>query len=173
LDSFSQMAQEWAGFFSAMAQVSGGLVGLVFVALTFNSKALGVGGDPALGTLARQTFSDFLILLVVSMLMLAPHVPGWEIGLMLLILGAVTTLRVLVTLPRSRRQAVASSGGWSVAGRFLLSAVGRAMLGVAGYELLIGNPNSDVAGSALLSGAMMLVISGCRSAWLLVLQEAK
>jgi hypothetical protein len=171
LDSFSQMAQEWAGFFSALAQVSGGLVGLVFVALTFNAKALGVGGDPVLGALARQTFTDFLILLMVSLMMLVPHTSGFEIGLMLLAIGAVTTLRILITLPRSRRQL--GSGGWTIAQRFLLSAVARAMVGVAGYELLRGQAESDVAGSALISGIMLLVLSGCRSAWLLVLQEAK
>jgi hypothetical protein len=173
LDNFSQMAQDWAGYFSAMAQVSGGLVGLVFVALTFNPKALGAGGDPVLGTLARQTFSDFLILLLVSMLMLAPHVAGFEIGLILLLAGAVTTLRILITLPRAWFQAGASKEGWTIASRFLLSALGRGMIGAAGYVLLSGNSDPDVSGSALLSGTMLLVISGCRSAWMLVLQEGK
>jgi hypothetical protein len=98
------MTHDWANFFGALAQVSGGLVGLVFVALTFNSKALGVNGDPMLGALARQTFADFLILLLVSLVMLTPHMEAANVGLMLLLFCCVDTARIVQSLLRLRSQ---------------------------------------------------------------------
>jgi hypothetical protein len=34
-----------------------------------------------------------------------------------------------------------------------------------------GNPDAGRTGGALFSGLILLLISGCRSAWLLVVQE--
>src|SRR5690625_7540997 len=62
----------WEGFFASLAQISGTLGGLVFVALTFKPKSFMKGGDQLLTVLARQVFADFLSLLLISMLMLSP-----------------------------------------------------------------------------------------------------
>src|SRR5882757_3466370 len=121
MDSFSQMIQDWAGFFSALAQVSGSLVGLVFVALTFNAKALGVGGNPLLGALAQQTFADFLLLLLISLLMLVPHTSAGNIGALFVLFSAADTLRIVRNLLRLRAHLRTPGGGWQVTRRYLLS----------------------------------------------------
>ncbi|MDE0856068.1 MAG: hypothetical protein OSA97_16760 [Nevskia sp.] len=173
METFSQMAQDWAGFFSALAQVSGGLVGLVFVALTFNVRALGVGGDPLLGALARQTFGDFVILLLVSLLMLVPHTSGANVGVILLGFGAIDAIRLGRTLIRLRRHLRGPSATWEVLQRFLLSGMAHLMLAVAGIGLIRGSSNSDLIGSLLFSGVILMLLSGCRSAWLLAIQEVR
>jgi hypothetical protein len=173
LDSFSQMTQDWAGFFSALAQVSGGLVGLVFVALTFKPKDLGTGGDPMLGALARQTFSDFLLLLMVSLIMLVPRATAANLGLVLLGIGVVGSGRILAVLVGLRRHLRGSSGGWAITQRFMLSAVAHVTLAGAGAALLAAKASPDLSYSLLLSGVLLLLLSGSRSAWLLVLHEAK
>jgi len=52
MGDFGQQTAEWGGYFSTFAQVSGGLVGFVFVALTFNGKLV-AAGNPALRDLWR------------------------------------------------------------------------------------------------------------------------
>lgn len=171
MDSFSQMTQDWANFFGALAQVSGGLVGLVFVALTFNARALGTGGDPLLGALARQTFGDFLILLLISLVMLTPHFASANVGATLLSFVAIDMLRLVRSLMRLRRHLRGPSGRWEVIQRFVLSGMAHLLLGLVGLELMRGNTAPGVTGSTLFAGIILMLLSGCRSAWLLVIQE--
>lgn len=165
MDGFTAMTHEWANFFAALAQVSGALVGLVFVALTFNAKKLGIGGDPMLAALARQTFADFLLLLLVSMVMLTPHVPAVNVGLMFLVFIGVGVLRIIYSLVQLR----AHLRRWAILQRFVLSAIGQAMLGWAAVTMVTGLGKPGVTGSLLFAGVLPLMLSGCRSAWLLVM----
>lgn len=166
MDAFTQMAHDWANFFGALAQVSGALVGLVFVALTFNAKKLGVGGDPLLGALARQTFADFMLLLFVSMLMLTPHMSGQSAGTVLFAFTALGILRLLRNLSRLG----AHFRRWKILQRFVPSAIGQLLLGYAAIQLMRGDLNSDL-GSLLFAGTLPVMLSGCRSAWMLVMHE--
>jgi hypothetical protein len=69
--------ENWSSFFGSIAQVSGGLVGLVFVALTFKPEMFGAAGDVGMRKLAGQVFSDFLNVLLVSLVMLIPYPGPW------------------------------------------------------------------------------------------------
>lgn len=173
MDAYAQMTQEWAGFFSTLAQVSGGLAGLVFVALTFNSRTLGVGGDPMLSTLARQTFGDFVVLLLVSLIMLVPHASMASVAAALLLSSGLAAWRILRSLLRLRHGLRHPTGGWTITQRFVLSGLGNLLIAAVGVELLRGNPVPDRTGSLLFGGVIMLLLSGCRSAWLLVVTEVR
>lgn len=170
---FEQMTHDWANFFGALAQISGALVGLVFVALTFNARLLGTEGDPLLGALARQIFADFLLLLIISMLMLTPHVVAFQVGLFFLLLSGMGLLRIVGNLLRSHRQLLGRASGWLIPQRFLLSAAGQVMLGWAGREMMRTPLDQGLVGSLLFTGVAMLMLSGCRSAWLLVSHREK
>ncbi len=173
MDSFNQMTQDWAGFFSALAQVSGGLVGLVFVALTFNAKALGMGGNPLLKALAQQTFADFLLLLLISLLMLVPHTSAGNIGALFILFSAADTLRIVRNLLRLRSHLRTPVGGWQVTRRYLLSGLAHIQLLWVGINLIRGDSNSSLTFSLLFSGIFLLLISGCRSAWLLLVHQGE
>ena len=168
MSSFAQMLQQWSVFFSALAQVSGGLTGLIVVALTFNARTLGVNGDPMLGALARQTYGDFVVLLLVSLIMMVPNVGTANLALILLTSSGLAALRILRSLLTLRHQLRHPTGGWEITQRFLLSAVAHVLIAAVGIELLHENPVLDRLGSLLFSGVIMLLLSGCRSAWLLI-----
>lgn len=167
----NQMSQDWSGFFSALAQVSGGLVGLVFVALTLNPQKLGAGGDPMLGELARVTFSDFLALLFVSLVLLVPHTTASSVGATILGIGALGVLRIARSLVRLRSHLRPGTGRWHIAQRFVLSVLGYCFLVAVGAALLAAKPDFDVVGSFLFLAVATLLLSASRSAWLLVIPE--
>ncbi len=173
MEYFAQMTQDWTAFFSALAQVSGSLVGLVFVALTFNAKALGVGGNPMLGALAQQTFADFLLLLLISLLMLVPHISAGNIGALFILFSALDTLRIVRNLLRLRSHLRSPAGGWQVTRRYLLSGLAHIQLLWVGIDLIRGNSSSSLTFSLLFSGIFLLLISGCRSAWLLLVHQGE
>jgi hypothetical protein len=169
--SFTQMAQDWANFFGALAQVSGGLVGLVFVALTVNAKALGAKGDPLLGALARQTFGDFVSLLLISLVMLAPTIGGVSVGVTLFSFVAIDTLRLAMNLLRLRRSLRGHIARREIVQRFMLSGTAHLLLAMVGLLLMMGETEPRVTGSMLFGGIVMMLLSACRSAWLLVVHE--
>lgn len=173
MNSFDLMTHDWSAFFGAMAQISGSLVGLVFVALTFNRQLLGDGKDPILGILARQTFADFIVLLLVSLAMLAPHMAAEDVGAFILVVAILDVLHVSVGLWKQRAQLFRRASGWTLPQRFILSIVGRAMLGWVGIELVRGDGVPARIDMMLFVGVLMLLLSGCRSAWLLLTHEEK
>jgi hypothetical protein len=84
-------------YFGAVAQVSGALLGLVFVAFTLNPKALGRRER----NLARQTFADLLMVLVTALALLLPSTPPKQVALATLAIalaGAVQMAANLATL---------------------------------------------------------------------------
>lgn len=100
------------------------MVGLVFVALTFNIKALGLRGDTALRAVAQQTLSDFLVVLVLSLVMLIPHVPTIQIGAMLAVLGTAGMLRGARSMLVVRRTEAERAPRRLLFQRFALSLLG-------------------------------------------------
>lgn len=172
MDTISQIIASLSTYFSATAQVSGSLVGLMFVALTFNIKALGLRGNPALRALAQQTLRDFLLVLVLSLYLLIPNVAINSFGLVLAILGVVGMFQALHSLWVVRRSEGAGAPRGLLVQRLGLSILGN--LGVLSVSvlLLIQSRNFSAIGSLLVSVPVILIISGCRSAWLLVLHAA-
>lgn len=167
METFGQFAHQWSNFFSALAQISGTLVGLVFVALTFKPRALVGGGDPLLGALARQTFSNFLLLRVMSLLMLTPGFEAESMGEGLLIMVALGVARIVYELAKLH----AHLNRWRVMPRFMFLLAGHVFLGLTGVQLVRGAIQASATTTFLLAGVIVLLLSGCRSAWLLVVHE--
>lgn len=167
MSDYQTVLASFANYFGAIAQVSGALVGLVFVALTFNNKALGNDGHPGMRALARQVFADFLTVLFLALMMLVPGVPPAEIGVVLLGLSVVGIFRIarsvfeLLRDPKHRHQRLL------LLQRFGLSFVGNAFCLAAGVRAIQGRQDSAFW-SFVASAPGMLLISGSRSAWLLV-----
>lgn len=161
-------------FFSAIAQVDGALVGLVFVALTFNDNLMGSRGHPGLSALARQIFLDFLMVLVVALLMLLPAMPATFGGslefaglgeVMLATIGIVSIMRSVVVVWRDSARL---GDRRLLLQRFWLSLAGNASLLFSGLLALQGRWAGAAYWGLLISGVMMLMLSASRSAWLLV-----
>lgn len=179
MDPTASFVASFNGYFSAIAQVSGGLVGLVFVALTFNIRTLGLRGDPTLQALARQTLSDFLVVLILSLVMLLPHVPPGNLGIVITAISAAGLLRAGQSLLILRRADTSGAPRGMLARRFGLSILGNLFVLAPGLLLLAQSsltisPSTllSMVGSLFASAPILLLLSGCRTAWLLVLHSA-
>lgn len=82
--------EAWHDFFVIAGGASAALLGLLFVALSVNKDS--IAARPLLRSLARQTFLSFGVVLIVSLLCVAP-----ERALSLRGLGACLTLGALLT----------------------------------------------------------------------------
>jgi len=160
--------QSCASYFSTVAQVSGGLLGLVFVAISFNTKVLGENGNPALRDLARQTFADFLVVLMVSLFALFPAGLDLPMGLMLIGIAAMGTLRIVRGFVLSVR---AGERRPVVLHRFGLSMLGHAGLLAAGVVAMRNPVNLQQFEIFLVTAPLILLIAGSRSAWILFVHD--
>ncbi|GAA0715698.1 hypothetical protein [Dokdonella soli] len=171
MSTFSEHAAPFGAYFSSLAQISGALVGLVFVALTFNIKSLGLRGRPELRDLARQTFADFLTVLVLSLTLLLPGLSADAAGYVLIALALVALLRVLRGLYGAVTRTADARARGQIVQRFLLSLMGNSGVLCTGVIALRGMVDSDALWSLLASSPMVLLISGSRSAWMLVVHS--
>jgi len=96
-------AEAWHDFFLLAGTAAVTLVGLLFVALSFNLDALLHDSRQHLLRLARSTLLSFVVVLVLSLAMLAPSVGSRPLGVQLITLG-------IVAIVVSWRQLVGRSG---------------------------------------------------------------
>lgn len=165
MDGFEQQLAACSTFFVATAQIGGGLLGLVFVAMTFNRDRHGLGRDGAMHALAQQIYLDFLSVLVCSLLLIVPVLGRENHGLLLLAVGLVLMARTLRSVVALRR------GLWSrpvVLQRFGLSMMGQLFFILAGVLLLLPQGRVEQAFPLAMCAALALLVAGSRSAWLLI-----
>lgn len=169
MNGFEQQLGEFSTYFGAVAQISGGLLGLVFVALTFNPQRLALRHDIAMRSLAQQVFADFLMVMVIGLLLLIPHTAAGQISLLLIVTAGVGIVRIARSVFALRREMSSRS---MILQRFWLSLIGHAGILAAGCLLWSGG-NLDALWSALLMSPLVLLIAGARSAWLLVMHSVE
>ena len=163
--------EAWASFFSSTAQISGGLVGLVFVALTFKPRMFGADGDVALRSLASQVFADFLNVLLGSLILLTPSPSPRLVGSVFLILGGVGSARLVRSWLEIRRSEPARSSRRPIVRRFAMSLGGNLAFLASGAIALLAPQRVDCLWYSLVTGVLVLMLSGSRGAWLLVTHE--
>lgn len=169
MENFDAFMQSAVPYFGAVAQVSGAMLGLVFVAFTFNPKALGVRER----NLARQTFADLLMVLVTALALLLPSTPPKQVALATLAIALAGALQMawnLTTLLRTTPQARSARGLLRRYGVSLLGHLG--LLGASARFIGEGAASATMR-SLLLLSPLALLVAGSRSAWMLVVQNAQ
>jgi hypothetical protein len=93
--SFSSSIATWQNFYLLAGTASATLIGLLFVSVSLHIDLLGEAGTAAVLSLARRTFTRFILIVVVSLLFLVPGQTAYGLGLPLLALGLVDGMRSL------------------------------------------------------------------------------
>jgi len=70
---FDERLLQWQPFFTTVATVAATLVGLLFVSLSLNREKIASAPDQMLLRLARRSFSDFLLVLLIALFFLIPY----------------------------------------------------------------------------------------------------
>lgn len=163
MDGFEQQLAACSAFFIATAQIGGGLLGLVFVAMTFDRDRRGLGRDGAMHALAQQVYLDFLGVLVCSLLLIVPTLGRINHGVLLLAVGGVLTVRTVRGMLMLRRELRSRP---VLLQRFGLSVMGQLFFLGAGVLLVLSRvPETFVLA---MCAALALLVAGSRSAWLLM-----
>ena len=162
------IAEVWHDFFLLAGTAAVTLVGLLFVALSFNLDALLHDSRQHLLRLARSTLLSFVVVLVLSLAMLAPSQGSRPLGVQLITLG-------IVAIVVSWRQLVGQSGdpgllhGEMRMRRWLPLIAFLSFIGI-GYAILRGHPDFML----LLVGSVgMLLGNATGVSWDLLVRVGK
>jgi hypothetical protein len=160
----------WHEFYTVVAGTAATLLGLLFVSISLNAEVILGSGNKHAKRLAEQAFSNYLLVLVISLVVLIPDIPDKDFGLSLLCLSLSGGPWVVV---RAFQSARAHPGGFprlTLLRRFFAPLIAFALLAYAGYEMVSGH--GEVRGS-IAAGIMVLLISATVVAWDLLIRIAE
>jgi hypothetical protein len=157
MTTFTQTLRDWQVFYTALATACSTLTGLLFVALSLNLDITRRKENAELRAVARQTFSEFLLVLMVALIFLIPHQVPLGLGVALVALGAASTFPVVRGLLRGGR-------AMRVSGLALAGCLGIVGLGIG---VLAGLGPTTVCNLLVFMLAALLV-SACMNAWALL-----
>jgi hypothetical protein len=169
MDKFQQSLQAWQFFFSAVATSSATLTGLLFVSLTFNrARMKGENAHLTLG-LARNTFGDFLYVLMIALIFLVPHSVPISLSIALITLGLASGFG---TIWREIKQYRLKISGFVDAPLILrrLGLPAIASLGLIFVAIEVAMENFNAIYGLVIVIAALLVMA-CWNAWILLVEE--
>jgi cell division protein FtsW (lipid II flippase) len=169
--SFSATLQTWHDVYVTAGAGAATLAGLLFVGLSLHIRT--VVSHPDVRSLARVTLSDFFVVLVLSLFLLAPsdgpQTLGYEVGGIGLI-GLLLMLRPALAGIHNRR----TRSLWLrvLLFRFGLSALAHLALIVAGAAFVVSADFADVFRLLLIVVVVLLMVA-VRNTWDLLVTVAE
>ncbi|MBV8529340.1 MAG: hypothetical protein JOZ75_13600 [Candidatus Dormibacteraeota bacterium] len=151
--------QSWHDFYLVAGPAAASLVGLLFVGLTLHLRAVLARSE--VRGLARVTFSNFSLVLIVALFFVIPQAAG-ALGEQLIIAAAVSLVITAPAVVAAARSETRTLDLRQLVLRFGLSILGYVGVGVAGGLVMAGRPSGfDWLAAAVVA---MLVIS-LRNSW--------
>lgn len=167
--TYAETVQSWHDFYLTAGAAAATLVGLLFVGLSLHISV--VVSHPDVRSLARVTLTDFFVVLLVALLILAPTADASTLATWLIAIGAtslVLVFRPAVQAFRMRRQR--AFGLWALITRFGLSAL--CFVGVGTIGVVFGKRDYEFALSGLLILVIVLLVTAVRNTWDLLVTVA-
>jgi hypothetical protein len=158
-----------AVFFTSLASVDATLMGLLFVAVSFNAEAILGPARAHAKSLAERAFFSYFCVLVVALLVLFPGLAIVQFGVALIGLGSLYLARVLLRLASFVRGGGDGQGLWLTARRYSSTLLGFALLIYAGRGGAAGRFVAEEVGGAL----MFLICSATVVSWELLINVAE
>jgi hypothetical protein len=169
MDSFSESLQAWQLFFATVATVAATLTGLLFVSLSLNRERLKGPRAREVISIARNTFGDFLYVLMIALVFIVPHQIPIGLTVALLVLGiasgAGTIVREASRPPRRRKRA---NQPVLMIRRIALPTLASLGLIIVAVEIALQH---YVAVFGLVLVIAALLVTACWNAWQLLLEE--
>ena len=167
--TYADALQSWHDFYVTVGAAAATLVGLLFVGLSLHIRMVVAHHD--VRSLARATLTDFFVVLLVALLVLAPAGNSSTLATWLIAIGVVSVLLVLRPALqgfRTRRQR--ALGLWVLITRFGLSAL--CLVGIGTMGVLFGRRDYENGLNGLLILVIVLLVVAVRNTWDLLVTVA-
>lgn len=167
--TFGETLQGWHDFYATAAAASATLAGLLFVGLSLHIRV--VVSHPDVRSLARVTLTDFFAILMVALALLQPTDSAAQVGLWLLVVGAVSlALTIRPALSGLGHTHDRTIGLWILAARFGVSGLAFVVIGLVGVLFVAGASSAALDG--LLPVVVLSLVVAVRNTWDLLVTVA-
>jgi hypothetical protein len=143
------------------------LVGLLFVSLSLNIKAITRQENTELRVLAEQTFANFIFVLLFAVFFLIPNQGPIGLGLPLLGVGGFGLYSTLNHFYQTRHKYARVLGRRSLASRFITPTICYVTLIIIAISVLLGQTDGLYW---LVAVMILLIVSASFNAWDLLLR---
>lgn len=174
MQDFSQEIVAWQPFFITLASVCATLAGLLFVAVSLHPERAREQGKVHLKNLGNHTFADFLQVLFIGLFYSVPLAKAAFYGIATLCIVGVGVRQLIPRLMHAWHGAKDEPHRAYFISRVGLSLLGRLLLLAGGASFLLDpQQHADIWNDLMFvfSGCLVLMISGLRNAWFLLLEE--
>jgi hypothetical protein len=169
MDSFTETLQTWQLFYATVATVAATLTGLLFVSLSLNRERLKGARASDVIAIARNTFGDFLYVLMIALVFIVPHQIPIGLTVALLVLGIASgTGMIIREASRPRRRRKRANQSVLMIRRIALPTIASLGLILVAIEIAL---NNYVAIYGLVVVISALLVTACWNAWQLLLEE--
>jgi hypothetical protein len=166
MNEFLTSLQSWQIFYATVAAASATLTGLLFVSLSLNRERLKGKKAHQTKAIARQTFGDFLYVLMISLVFIVPHQVPISLTVALLALGVSRGIGfVHEAAVNLKNKSMSLSLLVKEIGLPFMASVGLIIVAVAVYFGI------STAIYGLVAVIAALLITACWNAWLLLMEE--
>jgi hypothetical protein len=160
--SYGDALQSWHDFYVTAAAAAATLVGLLFVGLSLHIRVVVSHHD--VRSLARATLTDFFVVLLVALVILAPTSDARTTATWLIAVGVISLgLVVRPTLQGFRARHPRTLGLRVLISRFGLSAL--CFAGVATMGVIFSRGDFESGLSGLLVVVIVLLVIAVRNTW--------
>jgi purine-cytosine permease-like protein len=165
---FPQVLKDWQPFFSAVAGASVTLAGLLFVSLSLRFDKIRKHPEADFMRLARNSFADFLYVLMLGLIFLVPHPVPVGLAVALFVLGASSAVGLFRVRPAGKYQPSEKKKTGQIFRESALPAVASLGLIVVSVEIMRGDMTSIYA---LVLVVAALLATASWNAWLILVEE--
>ena len=168
MESFNDTLTHWQPFFTAVAGVAATLAGLLFVALSINRDRITAQKSRVWLRAAERSFADLIYVLFIALMFLIPAHEAYSLGIPLTCLAAFWAFhlfRFLRRFVRDSRERPLTVGRFR---EYALQTISFGCFVAACIEVYRG---ALLVTFLLVPVIAMLLYSGSRSAWMLLIME--
>jgi hypothetical protein len=168
METFLKSLQSWQLFFATVAAATATLTGLLFVSLSLNRERLKGERARIVLAIARRTFSDFLYVLMISLVFIVPHQIPFSLTIALLVLGLSRGLGLILERDRHLRRKGRHLDLKLTTREFGLPFFASVGLIAVAIFVWIGKPDAIYGLVAVIAA---LLITACWNAWTLLVEQ--
>src|SRR5277367_273784 len=160
----------WSAFYAVIGGAAAGLMGLLFVAVSINARAILNEPHGSSRRLGEQAFHNYVIILLVSLIALCPSLTISEFSFVTLAMTAVSAIWMVVRVYLAFTEPHDGSSRPLALFRHLSSLIGFGMLIFATARMALKRGDSR---NLLAASTEVLLFAATRASWELLLRIAR
>ncbi|HXL98649.1 MAG TPA: hypothetical protein VN932_01880 [Rhizomicrobium sp.] len=162
--------QSWTDFYEMTGGAAATLLGLLFVSVSVNAQAILGATHQHPRRMAEQGFQNYLAVLMISLLVLFPHMDNRSLGISILCVVGIWAAWVLARMYSTLMGPRATESRFAAARRFLSSVIGYSILIYSAARMALGQGDYH---QLLAVSLILLLFSATAVSWELLTSIAR